>query len=180
MLDKEPLWFPSRNRFAHNPAVPDRQLWAIGMIVVQWSMTEFLIGQQIRLLLAEDPALSAEHNKLRNFQQRVDFWQTQIETKRQEPIRSQVLALIVRIRSLNTDRDEVVHRLWGGGMQAGSWNAEDHPTMDAALLRKPGDKFKTKSTDARATISWKMTFSRLRKIAVDMAGLNRDLLFTFS
>jgi hypothetical protein len=182
MLDREPLWFPSRNRFDFNPAVSDRQLWAIGMVVVQWGMTETIIEQQIQLLIASDPPLDAEYKNLRNFQQTVDFLQTQIELKIQDPRRSQALALITRIRNLSTQRDEVVHRLWGGGMQEGSWsNPENHPTTDAALLRQPGDKpKKTKSDDARATLSWRLSFSGVRKIAIEIGTLNRDLFVVFN
>jgi hypothetical protein len=182
MLDREPLWFPSRNRFDFNPAVSDRQLWATGMVVVQWGMTETIIEQQIQLLIASDPPLDAEYKNLRNFQQTVDFLQTQIELKIQDPRRSQALALITRIRNLSTQRDEVVHRLWGGGMQEGSWsNPENHPTTDAALLRQPGDKpKKTKSDDARATLSWRLSFSGVRKIAIEIGTLNRDLFVVFN
>ncbi len=51
MLDKEPLSFPSRNRFNYNPGVPDRQLWTIGMVVVQWGMTETIIQNQIQVFI---------------------------------------------------------------------------------------------------------------------------------
>jgi hypothetical protein len=180
MLDPEPLVYPSRNGFPYNPGVPDRQLWAIGMIVVQWSMTEFIIDQQIRQLIGDDEELIGQYAKRRNFQQRIDLWQSQIETKLQDPHRSKALSYISRIQNLNSQRDEVIHRAWGGGMQSGSWNAENYPTTDATLLRKPTDKFKTKSADARATLKWRLMFSGLRKIARDMATLNRDLFVSLS
>jgi hypothetical protein len=152
------------------------------MVVVQWSMTEVLIEQQIRADIQDNAELQTEYSKLRNFQQKMDFWQTQIELRAQEPHRSEAVALLTRIRNLRAQRDEVVHRLWGGGMQEGSWsNPENHPTTDAALLLQPGDKpKKTKSDDARATLSWRLSFNGVRKIAVETATLNRDLSDLFN
>jgi len=178
-MEPEPLVYPSRNGYPYNPGVPDRQLWAIGMIVVQWSMTEFIVDQQIRQLMGDDEESVKQYAKRRNFQQRIDFWQSQIELKLQDPLRSEAMTYITRMQNLNAQRDEVIHRAWGGGMQGGSWSAENYPTTDGALLRKPNDKFKTKSADARATLAWRMTFSRLRKLARDMATLNRDLFMCF-
>jgi hypothetical protein len=44
------------------------------MIVVQWSLTEIFVEQQIRLLIKSDPSLLEEYNKIRNFQQRIVFF----------------------------------------------------------------------------------------------------------
>ena len=38
----EPFIYPFRHPFPFDPGIPNRQLWAIGMVVVQWSMTETL------------------------------------------------------------------------------------------------------------------------------------------
>jgi hypothetical protein len=181
MLDREPLIFPFRRpeRYPYSPGIPDRQLWALGMIVVQWGMTEMLLDQQTRQLIGDDTDLQQQYEGLRNARQRIDFFQRQTALKMQDPFRSEAQALVQRIQNLNSKRDEVIHRLWGGGMQAGTWAAESHETTDASLLRQTGDKFKTKSTDARATIHWRLTFQGLRQIAAEMATLNRDLFQTF-
>ena len=82
-----------------------------------------------------------------------------------------------RIRDLADQRDKVIHKLWGGGMQEGTWaNPEGHETTDAALLRDRDEPYKGKSTDARNTLSWRLSFSGIRRIAVEIASLNRDLL----
>ena len=172
----EPLVYPSRNLYAFNPGITDRQLWAIGMVVVQWSMTEMVIDQLIRNVIGPDEELANQYSRHRNFQSRMDFWETQIELNFKEPIRSQYLALGRRIRDLNSQRDEVVHRAWGGGMQAGSWNAEDYDSTDAALLKKTGDKQRSNHGDARDNLSWRLGFNRLRQMAREMSALNVELL----
>jgi hypothetical protein len=57
VLAREPPWYPSRYHYAWDPGVPDRQLWAIGMIVVQWSLTEFLREQITFNLMVDDATL---------------------------------------------------------------------------------------------------------------------------
>jgi hypothetical protein len=183
MLDKEPLWYPSRNRFYYNPGVPDRQLWAIGMVAVQWGMTETLIEQQIHNFIHTDENLIAEYKKVRNFRETLNFFQTLIELKTEEPLRLNAQVFVGRIRNLASQRHDIMHRLWGGGMPEDSWNNPGnlYPETDAALLRQQGDKpKKTKSEDGRANLHWQLTFNGIRKIATDLATLNRDIIMLFS
>lgn len=181
ILENEPLWFPSRMRFDFNPAVPDRQLWAIGMVVVQWGMLESLIDKEIRNFIEGDDALLDQYNNLRNLRDTLDLFQRQIELKSQEPLRSNAAFFVGRIRNIASQRNEIMHRLWGGGMPNDSWNRSSGPERDAALLRQDGEKpRKTKSQDARATIHWALTFNGIRKIATDIATLNRDISMLFS
>jgi len=173
---RAPIVFPSRNPYDMSPAVTDRQLWAIGMLVVQWSMTEMAIEEHIRFHIAGDAALAEESKTIRRAQSRIDFWERLVEMRMLEPDKTQALAQIGRVRNLNALRDEVVHRPWGGGMQDGSWGAAGLETADAALLHKRGDKIAPKPSDGRAMVSWMLTYGRLREIARDMATLNRDLM----
>jgi hypothetical protein len=173
MLDKEPFVYPSRgSNYPFDPGVSNRQMWAIGMIVVQWSMTETIIEDNARSLITDDQSLLAEYRAIRNFQQRLAFWQTQVELKLQNPIKSQVLNLIPTIQALNSQRDEVVHRLWGGGLESTSWGAGGaSPTTDAGMLPTASENIKS----AGAPMRWRATFQRLRRMAQEMATLNRDL-----
>jgi hypothetical protein len=100
MLAKEPLSFPSRRRYVYDPGIPDRQLWAIGMIVVQWSMTEWFVDMSTRNLIGNDPALLQALERQRNFQQELSFWEGQVKAKAKEPARSAFVALIPRIQNL--------------------------------------------------------------------------------
>jgi hypothetical protein len=109
-----------------NPGVPDRQLWAIGMVVVQWGMTETLIDQEIRVLIADDLELQGQYQRIRNFQPVVDFFQDLVERQLTEPLRAKALELITRVRNLSSQRDEIIHRLWG-------WR---HTTRDMEQSRK--------------------------------------------
>ncbi|WP_441240244.1 hypothetical protein [Tardiphaga sp. 768_D3_N2_1] len=183
ILQNDPLWFPSRNRFDFNPAVPDRQLWAIGMVAVQWGMLETLIDMEIRKFIEGDDELLSQYKKVRNLRDTLDLFQSQIELKSPEPLRSNAAIFVGRIRNVASQRHQVMHRLWGGGMSEDSWNNPGnlYPETDGALLRQSGDKpKKTKSEDGRANIHWALTFNGIRKIATDIATLNRDISMLFS
>jgi hypothetical protein len=160
-----------------NPGVPNKQLWAIGMIVVQWGMAERIREQATYNLMGSDQKLIAEYKRLRNSRQKTERWKTLVEIKKQEPERARDLAFIARFESLNNQRDDVVHRMWGGGMQSETLGAPaDVPTTDASLHRNPDEKIKTKSRDARRNLRWRLDFIGLRKIANEMAQLNNDIL----
>ncbi len=174
MLENEPLSFPSRHTYPMNPAVPDRQLWAIGMVVVQWSMVEFLVMQHVRDLSKGKTTVLQELNEARNFKQIVQVWREQFDhLPPDENARLQNLS--ERVLNLSAQRNELIHRAWGGGMQQGSWSAEGFDTTDAKLLKKPGDRIDPNG-GAKSTISWDLTFNGIRKIAVQIAQLNSELM----
>jgi hypothetical protein len=178
MLDQEPLWYPSRGPF--NPGVPNRQLWAIGMIVVQWGMAEFIREQSTFSLMGDDSKLIEEYRRLRNSEQKTNFWKTLVETKMQEPERTKNFEFVTRFEALKNQRDDIIHRLWGGGMETGTLGAPDNATTtDAALHRNRSEKMKTKSKDARANLRWRLTFTGLRDIAQNIAQLNHDILMSW-
>lgn len=175
MLDQEPFVYPSRQRFVMDPAIPDRQLWAIGMIVVQWSHVESWIEMSTRHLVKDDPDAVSQYDGLRNFKQKVDFWQTQLELKSKDPYRAYMLSLVPRVRELSSQRDYVVHRLWAGGMEGTSPAAAGLETADAGMMPNLGEKIK-KTRGELIPFTWHATFNRLRQMAREMAALNNQLL----
>jgi hypothetical protein len=178
MWDQEPLVYPSRGPF--NPGVPNRQIWAIGMIVVQWGMAEFIREQSIHNLIGDDTKLVAEYARLRNSEQKTNFWKVLVETKDPDFERTQKLDFITRYQRLNDRRDHVVHRLWGAGTEAGTLGAPaEIPSVDASVHRTRDEKKKTKSIDGSANLNWRATFSELRKIANEIAQLNQDILLSW-
>jgi hypothetical protein len=67
----EPLVYPSWNSLAFKPGITNRQLWAIGMVVVQWSMTEMIVDSKIQSLVGWDKELGKEAAKQRHFQSKL-------------------------------------------------------------------------------------------------------------
>ncbi|QQO15822.1 hypothetical protein JJB99_06570 [Bradyrhizobium diazoefficiens] len=176
MLENEPLVFPARQRYVMDPGISNRQLWAIGMVVVQWSHAEWYIDMNTHHLMNQDKDLLEQYRKIRGFKQSLAFWVTLIELKTHDPYRAYMLGLVPRIQNLNTQRDEVIHRLWGGGMERHSPSAAGLETTDAGLLPNPGENRKTNVRDGLIPFTWHATFDRLRRLATEIAELNRDLL----
>ena len=162
---KEPLNFPSRHSFPHNPGISDRQLWAIGMIVIQWNMLEMLMHDHVRYFTRDDRELAKEYEQQKSFKHQRQFWQKQIETKLKDPKRTQLLALNDRIKVVKAQRDKIIHNLWGGGMQAGTPYSENY-TTDAQILG---------SMHAWGAGKWRLTFQELRKIGRNLATVNYDM-----
>jgi hypothetical protein len=178
MLDREPLWYPSRGPF--NPGVPNRQLWAIGMVVVQWGILELIREQSIYGLMEDNATLIEDYKRRRNSEQKNTFWKTLVEAKMEEPERSKNRAFITRFEALNNQRDEIIHRMWGGGIEAGTPGTPDGvQTTDAAMHRSRDENIKTKATDARRNLRWRLSFSGLRQIAHNMAQLSQDIFMSW-
>jgi len=73
MLEKEPLSFPARRYYPLNVGIADRQLWAIGMVVTQWGMTEYIREQEIYTLIGDDASLAEEYKRIRHSQLKTKF-----------------------------------------------------------------------------------------------------------
>ncbi len=169
----EPLNYPTRDidYLPYNPGIPDRQLWAIGMIAAQWAMIEMQMHSHMRRFTENDKVLADEYAKQQTFKHQREFWQAQVERKvTYEPRRTELLAIIARIKVSKDQRDRVMHGSWGGGMQAGTWSSENYSTGDAKLLKgmHPG-----------GGPSWRLDFQGLRKIAREMARINSRMFTAF-
>jgi hypothetical protein len=82
------------------------------MVAVQRGMTETLIDQHIQNFIHSDGKLVAQYKRVRNFRETLDFFQTQIELKMEEPLRSNAEVFVGRIRNLASQRHHIMHRLW--------------------------------------------------------------------
>jgi hypothetical protein len=160
-----PSVFPSRHAYSFDVAVPDRQSWAIGMVAAQWGTVELLMRIHVHKLVGRDDAtLKAQFDAQADFRHKRELYQTLVEERiTAQPQRSIVLALIEDIKRLKHERDRVMHASWGGGMEGSSPSADGLPTTDGEILGSP----------LLPGPSWKLSYSRLRKIATDLAELNR-------
>jgi hypothetical protein len=159
-----PSVFPSRHRFNYDVAVPDRQLWAIGMVAAQWGMAELFVRFHVMKLAKDDASVRAQFDAQSDFRHKREFWQTLVKEKIViQPQRSIVLALIEEVKRLKHERDRVMHASWAGGMEGNSPAASGLPTSDGAILGAP----------FLPGPAWNLSYPRLRKIATDLAGLNQ-------
>jgi hypothetical protein len=164
----EPTTFPGREPYPYNPGVPDRQLWAIGMVVAQWAFLETIMHNHVQNLIGSDAVLLAEYHKQQSFRQQRQFWAEQIGSKLAGRNEMQpLLDLVAEAGRLKSQRDRVMHSPWGGGMQEGTWSSGEHPTTDARLIQ---------NLHPSGAPQWNLTYSRLRQLAKEIANLNVALV----
>lgn len=132
-------------------------------------MVEMQMHEHTLTFTIGNAELTREYERQQSFRHKRQFWQAQIESKVTEPRRSQLLALVNRIKGAKDKRDKVAHGLWGGGMQSGSWSAGDIEDTEAKIL---GGLPPIRSP------SWRLDFQGLRKIGRDLAELNVEMMIT--
>lgn len=170
MVDESKIWptpvrFPSRHRFSFDPAVPNKQLWAIGMVVAQWGMTEMIMHNHVTDLIGDDIPLRAEYAKQDSFRHQRVFWESLIKTRVCDPVqRDNLITLLQSVKDLKSQRDRIMHQLWGGGMEGSSWSSCGNSSSDAALLKVQ-----------EGPPSWRLSFIGVRRIAKQISELNAAL-----
>jgi hypothetical protein len=162
-----PSCWPSRGKLHFDPGISDRQLWAIGMVVVQWGMIEMMMHTHVLKLVGKGP-LYEDYRKLPSFKHQREFWETQCKARiLEEPVRTAIIQIITEVKRLKDERDRIMHGSCGGGMQAGSPGAG---RIGEALDGKILPPFTT-----RGAPTWQINFKRIEKTANTMAHMNMVL-----
>lgn len=139
-------------RFQVSPS--DHQLWAIGMVAVQWSSFEALFVLTAEFLLAVEPEQLARFKQDRRMERRLDIVRDGIERDVVEPYRGRLLTVLKSARQLKVERDRYMHNQWGGS----SDDPVNSPMADTNFNMSTGMPF----------FSWKLDFGRIRKTALDI------------
>ena len=134
-----------------------RQLEAIGLVVVQWSMIEHWMDFQMSAFLAEDIEALTEFRK-GSFRERHRQWRDVINVRVHEPWKQELLAIASRIGTIKQDRDRIVH---------GQWGEEANKGPDPVWLFS---WFGTKPN-----FDWRISYDRLRDAARKIAAENHAL-----
>ncbi len=150
--------FPSRKDFSFQVAPSDRQLWAIGMIVVQWSSLEMLLGVATEALLRDDEEQLEAFRSDRSTKGRLDTLQNLVSGEFAQPHRDRFLALIRETRDAQFLRDRVAH---------GSWSSAEQ-----VVLEDPEARSAFSWLGPRHPFEWKLTFGTLKELALRIESLN--------
>src|SRR5258708_3840728 len=160
--------FPSRKKFRFQVVPSDRQLWAIGMVAVQWSLCEGHIKALAHGLYGEDEAARSEFDQMLVFKHRHRMMRDLVDRKIMEPFRTDLLAIIDRMCSLAGERDKIIH---------GTWSSNNPPP---AIPDEPGpfDEATEVSGTAKPKpgFEWKLTYERIIDTAVKIDAVSFDLL----
>ena len=152
----------ARKKFYFHILPSDRQLWAIGMVVVQWSQLEMLLAVVAYALVAGDPVARKRYDETRSFGIRLDLLQGLVNEQVKQPHCDQIIALIVRIRNLQLLRDRVVH---------GAWTGEAVGPLETQTANAVFNFIKP-----RQSFEWKLDYAGIMKTAHAIDDLCRDLI----
>ena len=146
-----------------DPMLTDRQLWALGMIVFQWSALEKLIDQHVSAFLEDDTL--AKFTETRSFSTRRRIWIEAIKSGLMEPHRSNYLKFASEIGDLQTQRDNYVHGVYGGKQEPHQSHRHAGTLRNISHVKGLGRPVPT-------------AFSTMRDLALRIAQANQKLVFT--
>ena len=145
----------ARKKFKTDVVPSDRQLWAIGMVVVRWSLIEQLVKAWVHSFTDEndknDPVRKL-FDSTRSMQMRLDQWEELSRLHLRTSWLTPMLDIINEVRQIVDMRDKIVHGTWsdkensnvvapeahgpfswGKPGHAFSWKLDYHGILDAAL-----------------------------------------------
>lgn len=158
--------YPNRKQFQFVTQASDRQLWAIGMVVVQWSNFEQYVLMTARTLLEHAPERLSAFNNDRRMERRLDMLADAIGEEVAEPYRGRLQKLLIVARQLKQERDKFAHNAWGYDGEAGD-----------AAPEEANSNFDW-SGDRKAT-TWKLDFGRIKETAVNLDKLTAGWISVF-
>jgi hypothetical protein len=152
----------ARKRFKFQVAPSDRQLWAIGMVAVQWTTVETYITIFGHALTESDTPERQIFDQTRAMSIRLD----QVEALGQQKLlpewQGRFFALINEARQVQELRDKIIHGMWGGKENSSLETTEAH---GPSKFGKPNVAF-----------SWKLNYGDILKVARRIDELQYQLI----
>jgi hypothetical protein len=143
--------FPSRKKFRFHITPSDRQLWAIGIVAVTWTLLDNLLQVSASALAGDDKAIKEQYDSVRSFKIRIDILKDLIETRMREPFRQQFLDLVTEIKNAQVLRDRIIHGSWGDN---GRLLIDDPEARGAFNWLQPHPPF-----------DWKLDYGKIKEVA---------------
>jgi hypothetical protein len=158
----------ARKKFNFNVAPSDRQLWAIGMVVVQWTSIEQMVKVFVHAFTDENDAddpVRTKFDSTRPMQMRLDQWEELTKQNIQPEWQNPLLDLINEVRQVQDMRDKIVHGTWSDKENAQEVSAEAHGPFSWG---QPGHPF-----------SWKLNYQGILEVALRIDRLQHEM-FAFA
>ena len=123
----------ARNKLRFQIAPGDRQVWAIGMVAIQWTLIEKWIttfGIGITEVTGEKAARE-QFDITRAFNMRLDQVEALCERHLQPATWATLRAIFLRIKDAKVQRDRIIHGAWSGTptgtkLSVFSWEKPQH------------------------------------------------------
>ena len=137
-------------------APSDRQLWAIGVVAVQWSQFEMWVQIIGQTLLEGRAGELDKFNSNRSVKGRIEVCESEVAGQLSDGARATLLGLFRRAKDLQDQRDKIVHNQWTG--------APDEEAKAVFNWAPPHPQFE-----------WKLDFGRVMAVASGIDGLNAGI-----
>ena len=155
----------ARKKFRTNVVPSDRQLWAIGMVVVQWTALEQMVKAYVHSFSDEndpDDPIRKLFDSTRPMSKRLDQWEDLAKQRIQSAWLQPMLELVNETRQLADSRDKIIHGTWSDKENARTASNEAHGPFSWG---KPGHPF-----------SWKLDYNGIMQVALRMDKLYHEML----
>jgi hypothetical protein len=159
---------PSRKKFRFQAVPSDRQLWAIGMVAVQWSLLEGHIKGVAHGLYGVDAASRDEFDQTLVFRHRLRMVRDLISNKIMEPFRTDLLAIIDRVGSIAQERDKIIHGTWSSTQPPPPQPDDPPPSHEATHV--------SGTAKPKPAFEWKLNYERILETALKIDGVTFDLM----
>lgn len=154
----------ARKKFQFNVTPSDRQLWAIGMVIVQWTSIEQTVKVFVHAFTDEndpDDPIRRKFDATRSMQLRLDLWAELTNERIQPSWRTPLHDLINKTRQIQDMRDKIVHGTWSDKENAQTVLQEAHGPFSWG---KPGHAF-----------SWKLDYQGILNVALRIDSLHKEM-----
>jgi hypothetical protein len=159
--------FPSRKKFRFQVTPSDSQLWAIGMVAVQWSLLEGHL-KAAHGLCGDDAATREKFDQTLVFRLRLRMVRDLIDRTIMEPFRNDLIAIIDRTGALALERDRIIHGTWSSSKPPPAKPDEPGPLDEATEV--------SGSANPKPAFEWKLTYERLLETARKIDSLHGELM----
>ena len=154
----------ARKKFKTDVVPSDRQLWAIGMVIVRWSLVEQLVKACVHSFTDEndknDPVRKL-FDSTRSMQQRLDQWEELSRLHLQVSWLAPMLDIINEVRQILDMRDKIVHGTWSDKENSNTAATEAHGSFSWG---RPGHAF-----------SWKLDYHGILNVALRIDRLQASM-----
>jgi hypothetical protein len=158
----------SRKKFRFQVTPSDRQLWAIGMVTVQWSLLEGHIKAIAHGLYGDDAAARAEFDQTLVFRQRLRRVRDLIDQQVLDAYRANFIAIIDRIGALALERDRIVHGTWSSDQPPPPQPDEPGPVDESTHV--------SGTAKPKPAFEWRLTYERMMDTAYKIDGASFEIM----
>lgn len=157
-----------RKEFFFHIEISDNQLWAVGMVVVQWGLIEQLITIITHALVDDDAAKKEEFNKTWSHARRMSMMEELAKEKFREPFLSQFKRFVTEMKNIQDIRDKIVHGSWGHEGDDAAKNPPDRDNPQASSVGHFGLP--------HAQFKWRASFGELKKVVKRIDTLHQGII----